>query len=177
MKRGGNPFYYITDRLGSVIAVTSRDSSGQAVIVNQYSYSPWGEVVSQTERPTRSSRLVRGAKYDTLLGLYKMGVRYYDATVGRFAQLDPLGGRYRYASNDPINRIDTNGLADGDVEWEVGCEAGTDGGKCGAKIKGKVNLTAAGEAIGDFLWDLFGDSGEPGPCNGPNITGGVERPR
>ena len=174
MKRGGNPFYYITDRLGSVIAVTSRDSSGQAVIVNQYSYSPWGEVVSQTERADAQQPFrFAGAEYDTLLGLYKMGVRYYDATVGRFTQLDPLGGRYRYASNDPINRIDTNGLADGDVEWEVGCEAGTDGGKCGAKIKGKVNLTAAGEAIGDFLWDLFGDSGEPGPCNGPNCTGGV----
>ncbi|MDT0387191.1 RHS repeat-associated core domain-containing protein [Streptomyces sp. DSM 41921] len=48
-------------------------------------------------------------------GLYKMGHRYYDPTLGRFTQPDPSGHEtnpYLYADGDPVNRIDPTGLID-----------------------------------------------------------------
>ncbi|NEE19645.1 RHS repeat-associated core domain-containing protein [Streptomyces sp. SID7499] len=46
-------------------------------------------------------------------GLYKMGHRYYDPTLGRFTQPDPSGQEtnpYLYADGDPISNIDPTGL-------------------------------------------------------------------
>ncbi len=51
-------------------------------------------------------------------GLYKFGIRYYDATTGRWTQRDPVGGSlkettktntYVYANNDPVNMADPSG--------------------------------------------------------------------
>ncbi len=51
-------------------------------------------------------------------GLYKFGIRYYDATTGRWTQRDPVGGSlaettklnpYVYAGDDPINETDLSG--------------------------------------------------------------------
>ncbi|WP_224348968.1 RHS repeat-associated core domain-containing protein [Streptomyces sp. A13(2022)] len=46
-------------------------------------------------------------------GLYKMGHRYYDPSLGRFTQPDPSGqekNSYLYAAGDPINSSDSTGL-------------------------------------------------------------------
>ncbi|WP_348273536.1 RHS repeat-associated core domain-containing protein [Streptomyces sp. B146] len=52
--------------------------------------------------------------YTDLSGLYKMGHRYYDPTLGRFTQPEPSGQEkknpYLYANGDPINNTDLNGL-------------------------------------------------------------------
>ena len=50
-------------------------------------------------------------------GLYKMGARYYDPTLGRFTQKDRLsaladpanGNRYTYTADDPVNFADPSG--------------------------------------------------------------------
>jgi len=52
---------------------------------------------------------------DAETGLYYYRARYYDGTVGRFLQEDPIGiaggpNAYIYASNDPINQFDPFGL-------------------------------------------------------------------
>jgi len=56
--------------------------------------------------------------YDSTTGLYKFGIRYYDPTLGRWTQQDPLGGslfdpstgnRYIYADDDPTNLTDPHG--------------------------------------------------------------------
>lgn len=51
--------------------------------------------------------------WDAQLSLYKMGTRYYDPTIGRFMQADPIEGgalnRYDYAAQNPINYIDPKG--------------------------------------------------------------------
>ena len=50
--------------------------------------------------------------------MYKFGVCYYDPTLGRWTQQDPLGGslfdpstgnRYAYANDDPGNLVDPTG--------------------------------------------------------------------
>jgi RHS repeat-associated protein len=52
-------------------------------------------------------------------GLQKVGVRWYDPTVGRFLQQDPWLGSiyapltlnaYGYCVNDPVNAVDPNGM-------------------------------------------------------------------
>lgn len=56
---------------------------------------------------------------DADLNWYDYGFRNYDPQIGRFPQLDPLTWdyeeltNYQYASNDPINNIDIDGLEGG----------------------------------------------------------------
>ncbi|BFO18468.1 hypothetical protein SHKM778_48560 [Streptomyces sp. KM77-8] len=52
--------------------------------------------------------------YADATGLYKMGHRYYDPSLGRFTQPDPSGqeaNTYLYADGDPVNKTDPDGLA------------------------------------------------------------------
>lgn len=59
----------------------------------------------------------QGQHLDSQTGLYKMGLRYYDPTIGRWTQKDPLNlyqdpkqaNRYAYAGSDPVNNADPSG--------------------------------------------------------------------
>ncbi|MFJ4790674.1 DNRLRE domain-containing protein [Streptomyces sp. NPDC088794] len=50
---------------------------------------------------------------ETVTGLILMGVRLYDATTGRFLQVDPVAGgscnNYDYVCGDPVNMVDLDG--------------------------------------------------------------------
>ena len=50
------------------------------------------------------------------LRLYKLGLRYYDPTHGRFTQPDPTGqdDHYLYSANNPISFSDPSGAAQSD---------------------------------------------------------------
>ena len=60
-------------------------------------------------------------QYDGYLdasGFEQFGVRYYNPSLGRWTQQDPVGGslfdlnsanRYIYASDDPVNQVDPSG--------------------------------------------------------------------
>lgn len=49
--------------------------------------------------------------------MYKLGARYYDPSIGRWTQQDPLntagdlreGNKYAYAAADPVNLINPSG--------------------------------------------------------------------
>jgi len=92
--------------LGSVVGLTS--SSGS--VVNSYRYDPYGNATSKSEQVPNPFQLT-GALLESSTGLYKMGERYYDPSVGRFTQLDPLGNGYGYAGENPINYNDPFGLS------------------------------------------------------------------
>ncbi|MEW2551515.1 RHS repeat-associated core domain-containing protein [Streptomyces zhihengii] len=107
MTTGGKSYYYLTDALGSVVALA--DESGTKV--NSYSYSPRGVQRSFTEQVSQPYRFAGGHQDPT--GLYHFAARYYDPNIGRFTSPDPSGQEknpYLYAEGDPVNRIDPQGL-------------------------------------------------------------------
>ncbi|WP_435847476.1 RHS repeat-associated core domain-containing protein [Streptomyces cyaneofuscatus] len=108
MTRGGKNHYYLTDALGSVVALA--DESGTKV--NTYSYSPRGvQRAATSEQAPQPYRFAGG--YQDPTGLYHFAARYYDPNIGRFTTPDPSGQEenpYLYAEGDPVNRIDPTGL-------------------------------------------------------------------
>jgi RHS repeat-associated protein len=96
-----------TDAIGSVVAVTNGSNS----VSEQHGYSPFGEDKNISGIPFRFT----GQRFDPETGLYYFRARYYDAQLGRFLSVDPLGAvdgpnLYAYVGNDPVNFIDPLGL-------------------------------------------------------------------
>ncbi|MGW0931896.1 RHS repeat-associated core domain-containing protein [Streptomyces sp. NPDC002644] len=107
MTTGGKSYYYLTDAIGSVVALT--DDTGTKV--DSYSYSPRGVTRATTEQVPQPYRFAGG--YQDPTGLYHYEARYYDPNIGRFTSPDPSGQEknpYLYAEGDPVNRIDPSGL-------------------------------------------------------------------
>ncbi|MFE4215604.1 RHS repeat-associated core domain-containing protein [Streptomyces sp. NPDC056844] len=108
MTRGGKNYYYLTDALGSVVAMA--DDAGTKV--NSYGYSPRGVPRSTTSETVPQPYRFAGG-YQDPTGLYHFAARYYDPNIGRFTTPDPSGQEqnpYLYAEGDPVNRIDPTGL-------------------------------------------------------------------
>ncbi len=111
----GKKYYYLFDGLGTIVGMT--DSSGNEV--NGYVYDPFGQIVSQKEQSGLNTPWkFAGGYLDSSTNLYKFGTRYYDPSLGRWTQQDPVGGslgdlnsanRYTYANDDPVNVVDPSG--------------------------------------------------------------------
>lgn len=78
-------------------------------MVNSYRYDPYGNATSKSEQVPNPFQFT-GALLDSSTGLYKMGERYYDTSIGRFTQEDSAGGGYSYVDGNPVNFIDPSGL-------------------------------------------------------------------
>jgi RHS repeat-associated protein len=92
--------------------------------VQENHYDPWGlgfaDAASNTQKPPKNTdRFQYNGKEkvsDLGLGLYEYGFRWYDPTMARFVQVDPLADKYTYkttydyAENRPISGIDLDGL-------------------------------------------------------------------
>jgi RHS repeat-associated protein len=137
MTTGGTSYYYLTDALGSVVALA--DETGTKV--NTYGYSPRGvQRATTTEKVSQPYRFAGG--YQDPTGLYHYGARYYDPNIGRFTSPDPSGQEknpYLYAEGDPVNRIDPSGLASHGLNLEVCAFGGCLGGGVSVNDDGAIH--------------------------------------
>lgn len=116
LRTNGTRYYYLVDGLGSVVGLVNTTASR----INSYSYDPYGVQLSASQQIANPWRYASGY-YDGSTGLTKFGARYYDPALGRFTQRDPSGKDlpYTYASGDPVNGIDPDGLSTQTVSVEA----------------------------------------------------------
>jgi RHS repeat-associated protein len=116
----GVTYYAITDIRGSILKLI--DTNGNVAWDHSF-YSPYGDAIQGISRYGFC-----GCEYDAETGLYYMGARFYDPSIGRFITPDPIGlaggsNVYQYCHNDPVNFVDPSGLANwkaiGDISWDV----------------------------------------------------------
>jgi RHS repeat-associated protein len=109
--RGSATDYYETDALGSITSLGS--SSG--TVANTYTYDSFGNLTASTGT-ARNYFEYTGRDFDSETSLNFYRARYYDPTIGRFLNEDPIrwfsgtADFYGYVHNDPVGLVDPFGL-------------------------------------------------------------------
>lgn len=112
MVAAGTTFRLITDQLGSVRQVVNASTG---VVAQEITYDPFGEVISDSN-PGFQPFGFAGGLYESLTGLTHFGAREYDAGLGRWTSVDPIGfgggdtNLYGYVVQDPVNLMDPSGF-------------------------------------------------------------------
>jgi len=110
-------YYYLTDVLGSIVAVISGDG---LTVGNRYGYDPYGNTAYQAGTVANPWGFAGG--YTDSTGLIKFGARYYDPTTARWTQVDPqsvpgASCAYTYAGDNPVNNTDPSGYCNWSYLW------------------------------------------------------------
>jgi len=144
---GAERFNYITDALGSVVALTNESGS----VAARYDYAPYGELIDSSGTVDNPWRFASGY-FDEETDLYKFGTRYYDPSLGRWTQQDPVKGNlpspmslnlYLYVQCDPINSVDPTGRScSGEEALALALALG---------LTGEVATAAAEAIIGGYV--------------------------
>jgi RHS repeat-associated protein len=137
--------YMVRDAIGSVVALTD----GSGATASRFSYDPFGREISATGSVATPWRFA-GEYLDASTGLYKIGERFYDPTLGRWTQQDAIfdaasftqSNRYLYVGADPLNFFDPEGMSCKNRVLKVACDAGNKA-KAGAKAAGSAIKTGA----------------------------------
>lgn len=146
---------FLTDALGSIVALTGSDGSTLA----QYTYEPFGNTTSSGAASTNPFQYTGRENDGTDLYFYR--ARYYSPRLQRFISEDPIGfaggdaNLYAYVLNDPVSFRDPNGkLLIGAV---VGAVVGGVEGAVGAYLQGgsTSDIIASG-LIGGALGGVVG---------------------
>ena len=109
--------YYHADGNGNITAMMNRH--GQ--LVAEYHYDPYGNLLAHAGPLADINRYRFSSKqYQPESGIYYYGFRFYDPSLQRWINQDPIGeaggiNLYGFVGNDPVNRIDPLGLTDGDL--------------------------------------------------------------
>ncbi len=132
-------YSFVKDSLGSVVGAFNSSGAWQG----GYSYSPYGETRGAATTAFAVDNPLRyiSGYYDTTVGLYRLGPRYYDPALRRFTQADPSGQEkhpYAYAACNPVNASDPTGL-----ELSYGCAR--------AILKASVNLINLGLSLATLI--------------------------
>jgi RHS repeat-associated protein len=107
-------FYLYANNINSTTIQTDTDAN----VVTTLAYLPYGEqyIVSGLDNVAQK---FTGKRWDSQIGLYYYGARYYDPGLGRFITADDRPGGsvgqrdvwnlYAYCLNDPVNNTDPTG--------------------------------------------------------------------
>ena len=111
MVKAGQTYRLVTDHVGSVRLVVD---VATGAVAQRIDYDAFGNVTADTN-PDFQPFGFAGGLHDPDTGLVRFGARDYDPASGRWTAKDPVGFRggdtnlYRYALNDPVNRVDRDG--------------------------------------------------------------------
>ena len=108
-------FFYHPDHLGSSSFITNLDGE----IVQHIEYVPFGEVFIEERNSVWNTPYLFNAKeFDEETGMYYYGARYYEPRLSLWMSTDPMTlcfpsqSSYTYCSNNPVIRVDPDGMAD-----------------------------------------------------------------
>jgi RHS repeat-associated protein len=154
--------YDLKDHLGNV-RVSFDKFNNAARIIQENEYYAFGLTKSGGYDNSNNNRfLYNGKEIQTdLTNQYDYSARFYDPVIGRWSVIDPLAENnrrwspYNYVSNNPISRIDPDGMEDGGNPWEYDT---TDPGEIAA-VLGSIGT---GEKI------LLGGNGDDGGKDKPD---------
>jgi RHS repeat-associated protein len=109
MAADGEVSYFSADGLGTIVAT----SSIAGAVTHASAFDAWGSELGSTGTKTHPFTYT-GRETDEG-GLLYYRARYYDPSIGRFTQEDPIGLRdgpnqYNYVRGNPVSRIDPLGL-------------------------------------------------------------------
>jgi RHS repeat-associated protein len=102
--------YNLTDHLGNVRAVINQDGN----VIQTTDYYPFGMPITQTGSST-NNYLYSGKEAQEETDWFDYGARMYDATMGRWFNMDPSAetyfhiSPYAYCANNPVKYIDPTG--------------------------------------------------------------------
>ncbi|MCL2028764.1 MAG: hypothetical protein FWG79_09820, partial [Bacteroidales bacterium] len=126
----------LCDYLGTIRKVI--DSDG--VLLNNFEYSAFGDLAKVADEGKRTRFRYTGKLFDDVSQLQWNIYRWYDAKVGQWLSVDPLGlgfvnhNLYKYSNNNPIVEIDSFGLlSNGDASYVLYCLFAKHPNKCGEK--------------------------------------------
>ena len=130
---GGAYYFYLQDHLGNNRMVV--DASGNIKQTNHY--YPFGMSFAEGTVTSSQPYKYNGKELDTDRGLnlYDYSARYMDPALGRFNTVDPMAEKYysispyAYVGNNPMKRIDPNGMLFDDYFNRKGQYLGTDNSK------------------------------------------------
>ncbi len=114
MRTNGTLNYLLGDHLGSTSLITN--SAGDKT--NEQRYKAWGDTRYTFGNEKTKYQYTGQFSYESDFGLMYYGARWYDSSLGRFAQADtiipPTQGvqawdRYAYGNNNPVQYIDPTG--------------------------------------------------------------------
>ncbi len=108
--------YNLADHLGDT-RITFDTETGVARVQQQDDYMPFGmDISTPPVGNPQNYYLYNKKEWQTSLGLYDYGARFYDPVVPRWTTVDPLAenyfpiSEYSYAADNPIRFIDPSGM-------------------------------------------------------------------
>jgi len=111
----------VTDERGSVRLVVRLDG-GPIEVVQRIEYDAWGLPTFAVGDSSVQPFGFAGAIHLPHPGLWHMGAREYDPTIGRWISKDPIRfaggtGLYLYCENEPVNCVDWSGEKHVPLNW------------------------------------------------------------
>ena len=136
--------YYHLDHLNSTKMVTNQ----QGTIVLNYEYRAFGTELDKIGSDENRFSYI-GREFDEEINLYYVNARYYDATIGRFINVDPIQDGwnwYIYCNNNPLKFVDPSGLSE-----KKGIK--------GSDICNTISVTTGAISSGLFVLGIFEAAG------------------